>query len=133
MNLQKNEILAYFSAGEDRFKIAQKLLKNGFVNESIHRLYFAVFYYAKSLLLAHNISTKTHEGINISLGLLIYRFKYPKELSKIFSEMRDARENIDYEAFPYFSKKDVENFMKKLKLFRKITKEIIKKKIKEEF
>ena len=66
-------------------------------NSVINRLYYSCYYAVISLLLKHDIESKTHDGARTQFGLhFIKSGKIDKKYGKLFTKLFDFRQKGDY-------------------------------------
>ncbi|RLD65522.1 MAG: antitoxin [Bacteroidetes bacterium] len=124
----KNDLIKYrLSKATETFSEVQNLVKLGYYNTAINRLYYSCFYAIIALLLNHDISATTHSGVRKMLGLhFISKNKISQESGKLFSELFDKRQKGDYNDFFDFDKSSVEKLILPTKtLIEEIKKNII--------
>lgn len=75
-------------------------IQNGYCNTAVNRMYYACFYAASALLVAHRIEAKSHDGVRQMLGR---HFVLPGYLSmergKFYTLIFSKRSAGDYEDF----------------------------------
>ena len=64
-----DEIRALLEKAGNRLEVAISLFENGYYGDAVSRAYYCMFFAAKALLLAKNISVKTHRGLIRKFGL----------------------------------------------------------------
>lgn len=73
---------------------------NGYFNTAVNRMYYACYYAASAVLIAHGIETKSHDGVRQQLGKqMVLPGKLPAELGKFYSLLFFKRSSADYEDF----------------------------------
>lgn len=86
-------------AGE-KLKMAETLLKSGGYDDAVSRAYYAAFHAAQALLLTEGLTTGTHQGVVNLFGLYFVKTgKIHKKFGKYLSNLKDDRENGDYEIY----------------------------------
>ena len=74
--------------------------ENGFYNTAVNRMYYACYYAASALLIAHHIETKSHEGVRQQLGLnFVLTGKISQEQGRFYSRLFSKRTTGDYDDF----------------------------------
>ncbi|MEN8119862.1 MAG: HEPN domain-containing protein [Bacteroidota bacterium] len=124
----KNDLIKYrLVKATETFNEVQELIKLGYYNTAINRLYYSCFYAIIALLLHNDISATTHSGVRKMLGLhFISKNKISQESGKLFSELFDKRQKGDYNDFFDFDKSSVEKLILPTKtLIEEIKKNII--------
>lgn len=76
--------------------------KGEYFNAAVNRLYYACYYAASALMLAHNLDSSSHKGIKTMLGLHFIKpgildIKY----GRIYQQLFENRQSGDYEDFVY--------------------------------
>lgn len=112
----------------ETIKEADVLAREGFYNAAANRLYYACFYSALALLVAHNISTSSHAGVKTMLGLhFVTKGLLQKEHGKTFSRLFEIRHSGDYDDFVYCDKALIDEYMPKVKDFLNAIKDLLNK------
>jgi uncharacterized protein (UPF0332 family) len=79
---------------------ADSLIKDGFYNAAINRLYYACFYAAVALLVKNGISAQTHNGVKQMFSLhFIANGKVDRKFSVFYGRLFNDRMSGDYEDF----------------------------------
>lgn len=82
----------------------------GYYNTAVNRLYYACFYAASALLLAHHIEVKSHDGVRQMLGKhFVLTGQIPLEMGKFYTVMFNKRTSGDYEGFVQHTRQTVED------------------------
>ena len=112
---------------EEKLRVAELLLNEGFYSDAVSRAYYCIFFAATALLSTKGISVKTHKGLLSKFSLEFVKTGLIDDYYvKVFKIAKELREEADYsivrqltreEALPVLS--DAEKFLAK-------TKEIIK-------
>ena len=105
MSYRKQDLINYRLEKSLRtFQEAESLCKSGFWGGAANRLYYSCFYAVISLLAKDNISASTHNGVRteffkryIKTGIL------NKDLSSLYSNLMNKRQEGDYDDFHNFS------------------------------
>jgi uncharacterized protein (UPF0332 family) len=107
-----NDLEEDFLKVYDTLESAKYLLKGGFVEGAVNRIYYAYFYAAKSLLSHKDIYVKSHTGTQskfaetfIKTGLI------PEKYGKYLGKLEDKRQLADYESTNDFTKEDVQEMI----------------------
>lgn len=94
---------------ERALKEGQSLFKNGFLEGTVNRLYYAAFYAAKALLVTKGLDSSKHSGI---ISLFHEHFVktniFDKEKARALSESFEERQDTDYEDFVSISRSEVQ-------------------------
>ncbi len=97
MDEEQKELL---KAAKKKLSVAEKLLKEEELADSVSRAYYGMFHAARALLLEKDSNPKTHQGVISELGKL-FRNQIDPELISQMSQIQSLREDADYE--PYFT------------------------------
>lgn len=93
----------------EKLRAARTLLASGHWDDAISRAYYAVFHAASAALLFRGVTAKTHEGLKTLFSLhLIRTGLVEKEYGETIRELKDDRENGDYDVFTSFGREDAE-------------------------
>jgi len=94
---------------EEKLGAAKALLKDEYFDDAISRAYYAVFHAASAALLSEGITVETHSALKTMFGLhFINTGKIDKKFGRYLNELKDVRENGDYDIFTGFEKSDAE-------------------------
>ena len=97
MDDEQKELL---KAAKSKLSVAEKLLEQEDLADSVSRAYYGMFHAARALLLEEDSKPKTHQGVVSELGKL-FRDQIDPELVSEMSQIQSLREDADYE--PYFT------------------------------
>lgn len=90
----------YMAKAKEKLRVAQTLLKNGDHEDAVSRAYYAAFHAAQAALLTEGLSAGTHQGLVNLFGLhFVKTGKLDRKLGKFLSNLKDDRENGDYEIY----------------------------------
>jgi hypothetical protein len=93
-----DEVILTLAASLECLKDAEVLINQRRYKAAVSRSYYAMFHAAKAALLTKNISTYTHQGINVQFGKqFIVPGIFDKSVFRTFSKMLDIRQKSDYE------------------------------------
>ncbi len=106
----KEDLIKYrINRAKETLEEIKELAKLKYWNTCINRLYYACYYAVIGLLLKHNISATSHQGVRQMFGLhFIKTGIVSKEDGKFFSDLFDKRKKSDYDDLIDFDKKTVE-------------------------
>ena len=110
MNHQdRQELIVYrISKSKEIYSEVELHIQNELWNTAINRLYYACYYAVSELLIKYEISSKTHAGTRLMLGMhFIKPGIVSKEFGKLYSDLFDLRQTGDYEDFIDNKKEDV--------------------------
>jgi uncharacterized protein (UPF0332 family) len=104
------------------------MIKNGYWNAAVNRIYYSCYYVLSGLLLKKSIETNSHKGLRQMFGLhFIQNGLVPKEDGRFFSDLYDRRQTGDYEDFVLFEEETVMNLFNQAKDFIERMVELIDK------
>jgi uncharacterized protein (UPF0332 family) len=84
---------------------AKILIKNGFYNAAVNRLYYACYYSVNALLVKNRINAQTHAGVKQMFGLhFIVNGKLPPNLGRFYNQLFNDRLTGDYDDFIAYDK-----------------------------
>lgn len=96
----QEEIRAHRRKADRRLKVAQTLHAQGEYEDATSRAYYAIYHAAQAALLTEGLRADSHRGLAMLFGLhLVEKGKLPKKLAKYLRNVRDDREEGDYEVF----------------------------------
>jgi len=83
---------------------ADNLINSNFYNAAINRLYYACYYAVIALLIKHNISAQTHQGVKQMFSLhFVANGKIDKQLSIFYGRLFNDRISGDYDDFVQYN------------------------------
>lgn len=122
----KNQI----NKAEKKIEAAKRLFEEGFLDDAISRAYYAVFHAARAVLLKEGITANTHEAVKTMFGLyLIKPGKIDKKYGRKLSQLKDERENGDYDIYVSFEKEDAQQAIKEAEEFLEEMKKFLEREI----
>ena len=87
-------------------------------NTCVSRLYYSCFYAASALLQKHGLSSSKHSGVRSLFNNHFARTKtVSKEVSAIYNDLFDRRQESDYGPFFVFEETDVKPWFKEVETF----------------
>lgn len=96
----QEEIRAHLRKAHRRLKVAQELHRQGEYEDAVSRAYYAIYHTAQAALLTEGLRAETHRRLTMLFGLhLVESGKLPKKLAKYLRNLRDDREEGDYEVY----------------------------------
>jgi uncharacterized protein (UPF0332 family) len=102
----------------ETYKEAETMIKSGFWNASVNRIYYSCYYAVSGLLLMKSIETNSHKGIRQMFGLhLVQKGLVSKEDGRFFSGLYDRRQTGDYDDFFLYDEETVLNLFKQAEGF----------------
>lgn len=116
-----------FQRASEALRAADLLNQNGFLRDAVSRLYYALLYTIRGVLLSKGLEPKSHEGALRLFGLHFVKqgLFHPKD-SHLFSKLMKYREEADYNPSYIFLqedfhelKEDVQALMAKIQAYLK--------------
>lgn len=93
-------VQGYLAKSGEKLRVAQGLLQRGEYEDAVSRAYYSVFHAAQAVLLTEGLSASTHQGLVNLFGLhMVKTGKFANKFGKYLSNLKDDRENSDYEIF----------------------------------
>ncbi len=90
----------YLSKADEKLASAASLLKQRYYADAVSRAYYAVFHAAQAALLTLGEQADTHRGLVTLFGLLLVKTgKVEKRYGRFLANLKDDREQSDYEVF----------------------------------
>lgn len=129
VNRQENLEIArdIFLKGEEKLKSAELLLKNELFDDCISRMYYAVFFFTKSLLYLLGEDSRTHKGTIAIFGLKVIKTGLlDKNFGKILSDLYEKRERGDYSIYSYLDLKTAQELLQDAISFKEEIKKVLK-------
>jgi uncharacterized protein (UPF0332 family) len=103
---------------QESFDEAKILAKAGHWNTAVSRLYYCCFYSASALLQKHGFSSSKHSGVRSLFNNHFARTGIvSKEVSAIYNDLFDRRQESDYGPFFEFEETDVKPWFNEVELF----------------
>ncbi len=108
-NNTKQDLINYrITRSKDTLNEVYEIMKLGYFNTAINRMYYASFYAVLALLLKFDIATKSHVGVRQMFGLhFVSKNLISRESGKTFTNLFDKRQKGDYNDFFDFNKQDI--------------------------
>jgi uncharacterized protein (UPF0332 family) len=125
----KSEYIQYrFKRSQESFEEALIMIQNRKWNTAVSRLYYSCYYAVISLLLKHNIETRSHNGVRTKFSdTFIKTGKIDVKFGKLFSRLADFRQKSDYGDLYDFDDKIVMPLVDQVKEFLTEIKNLIEK------
>lgn len=124
----KDEIKALQKKAQKFLKTAKLSLDNGDYDTTVSRVYYAMFFMAKAVLITKNIKAKTHSGVISAFGQYFVKNNiFPKYLGKNLNNAFDIRLIGDYEILEDIEKNQAEELLKEGKEFVRKIEEYLEK------
>ena len=107
---------------------AQTNFDFGYYEVTANRLYYAAHYAVIALLIANQITARSHDGSISQFGLNFVKTGiFPKEMGKLINNLFNMRHTGDYSDRFYMQKDDVESYIEPTEDFVKQVTELAKK------
>lgn len=99
----------YLEKSRSKLQVAQKLLKEGDLDDAVSRAYYCAFHASQAVLLTEGLSAETHQGLVSLFGLhLVKTGKFEKKFGKFLANLKDDRESGDYEVYSAIDRETAE-------------------------
>jgi uncharacterized protein (UPF0332 family) len=97
----KNALIIYrLNRSKETLPEADMLIKNGYFNAAVSRLYYACYYAVTALLLKNDIFAQTHQGVKQMFSLhFIVTGKICNKYSQFYAQIFNDRMSGDYDDF----------------------------------
>lgn len=123
----QEEIRAHVEKALRRLRVAQGLHQQGEYEDAVSRAYYAIYHAAHAALLAEGLRPQTHRGLANQFGLrLVETGKLPKKLAKYLRNVRDDREEGDYEVYSVIDQETSETALREAGEFTCAIQEFLK-------
>lgn len=110
----------YIEKAEEKLRMAETLFKNEGYEDAVSRAYYTAFHAAKAVLLTEGLTTGTHQGVVNLFGLhFVKTGKFEKKFGRMLANLKDDRENGDYEIFSAIDKEVAEDAVNEAREFLK--------------
>ncbi len=111
---------------EESLIIAKICLENGINKDSINRSYYSVFYAIKAVLALGTVDFKRHKDVIAYFNKeFVASEKFPKLLGRKIGNLKQIREEADYDDFYIASKEEAEEQIKTAELVIQEVKEYL--------
>lgn len=98
-------ITGYLDKAKEKLSVATELLNAAHYDDAVSRAYYSVFHAAQAVLLTEGLTASTHQGLVNLFGLhLVKTGKFDKKFGKYLANLKDDRENGDYELYSAIDK-----------------------------
>jgi uncharacterized protein (UPF0332 family) len=119
---KKENVQEEIDHANESMKAADLLFNNGFIRDGVAKLYYALLYTVRAMLLTKGLEPKSHEGALRLFGLHFVRQGiFEAEDAHVFSRLMKYRQEADYNPSYVFTpedfvefKKDAENLMQRI-------------------
>lgn len=111
-------ILGYLEKSKEKLRVAQLLLSQKAFEDAISRAYYAAFHAAQAALLTEGLTATTHQGVVNLFGLhFVKTGKMDKKFGRFLSNLKDDRENSDYEIYSSIDEDIAKNAVREAREF----------------
>ena len=114
MDDRQKELCRYrLQQAEESLTVAKTCLEGEFYKDSINRSYYSVFYAIKAVLALGSVDFKRHKDVVSYFNKeYVATEKFPKTLGRKIGNLKQIREDSDYDDFYVASKEDTEEQIK---------------------
>ena len=114
MNDRQKELSNYrLQQAEESLTVAKTCLEGEFYKDSINRSYYSVFYAIKAVLALGSVDFKRHKDVVSYFNKeYVATEKFPKTLGRKIGNLKQIREDSDYDDFYVASKDETEEQIK---------------------
>ena len=110
-------ILEEIERANESMKAADLLFDNGFIRDSVAKLYYSLLYTIRAMLLTKGFEPKSHEGALRLFGLhFVKQGIFKAKDSHIFSKLMKYRQEADYNPSYMFEPEDYVDFKKEAEI-----------------
>lgn len=110
----------YIEKAQDKLRAAETLLKNKEYDDAVSRAYYCGFHAAQAILLTEGLSADTHQGVVNLFGLhFVKTGRFGKRFGRILANLKDDRENGDYEVYSAIDREVAEEAIQEAREFLK--------------
>ena len=118
----------YLTKAEGKLRAAQVLLRSRNYDDAVSRAYYAAFHAAQAVLLTEGLTVETHQGLVNLFGLHFVKVgKIDRKFGKFLANLKDDRENGDYEIYSAIDEASSRLALKEAKEFVQAMKSYLKK------
>ena len=114
MDDRQKELCRYrLQQAEESLTVAKTCLEGEFYKDSINRSYYSVFYAIKAVLALGSVDFKRHKDVVSYFNKeYVATEKFPKTLGRKIGNLKQIREDSDYDDFYVASKEETEEQIK---------------------
>ena len=110
----------YLEKAKEKLETAKYLLEKKRHDDVVSRAYYACFHATQAVLLSEGLEANTHRGLLNLFGLHFVRTgKFDKKFGRILSNLKDDRENGDYEIYSAIDQEVAEEAVQEAEEFLK--------------
>jgi len=119
MKGEVEDLIKYrISRSLETYQEAETMIKSGFWNAAVNRIYYSCYYAVSGLLLMKTIETNSHKGIRQMFGFhFVQTGLVSKEDGRFFSDLYDRRQTGDYDDFFLYDEETVMILFKQAESF----------------
>ena len=118
----------HLDKSREKLGAAEILLKEKRFEDAVSRAYYAAFHAAQAVLLTEGLTASTHQGVVNLFGLrLVKTGKLASKFGKFLSNLKDDRENGDYEIFSGIDRETAEEAFREASEFVNEAEKYLKK------
>jgi uncharacterized protein (UPF0332 family) len=123
---KKENILEEIEHAEESIRAADLLFSNGFIRDAVAKLYYALLYTVRAMLLTKGLEPKSHEGALRLFGQhFVKQGIFEPEDSHVFSRLMKYRQEADYNPSYMFTPEDFTQFKKQAEtIMQRITSQV---------
>ena len=102
---ERRQLVTYrLQRAKETLAEADNLIDSNFYNAAINRLYYACYYAVIALLIKHNISAQTHQGVKQMFSLhFVANSKIDKQQAIFYGRLFNDRISGDYDDFVQYN------------------------------
>lgn len=116
----KSLLNGHIEKAAEKLKAAKVLFENSDYDDATSRAYYCCFHAAQAVLLTEGLSADTHQGLLNLFGLhFVKTGKFDDRFGKILSNLKDDRENGDYEIYSAIDEETAKRAIDEAKEFLK--------------
>lgn len=120
------EQAALLKKSEESLKAARLLADKNFIDFSVSRAYYSMFYVAESILLGEGLTYSKHSAVIAAFGQRFVKTGIvPQEFHRYLIEAQDSRNVGDYDIASGLSKEDAVEQMERAARFLQLAKRLI--------
>lgn len=118
MTYDQKLVTASLAKATRKLAAAKNSLGSEDYEEAVSRAYYAVFHATRALLFSEGIETKTHAGLKSLFGLhFIETGKIDPQYAKYLRNLKDDREESDYEVYSSIDSDDASTALEEAEAF----------------
>lgn len=111
---ERDLVVAQMAKARKKISVARTLVSAGHHDDAISRAYYAAFHAASAVLLSEGITVESHQALKTMFGLRFVKTgKIGREYGRWLTDLKDDRENGDYDIYTDFDEGDAEDAIAK--------------------